>query len=941
MESMEGFLLNLARSKDGARGDHQLRAWMAQVMELAYDSKNCVADYTQSGRARPRDRKGLMGHLQRLARLPKCILLRRRVAIRIRRLKVQAREVSERQQRYSVTAPPLPPPQQQEDDVVNAAIDRRLQIGQPSTHPARNSSRLTILPRPADILKEATGELLRWLEVKPEDYHTRTWPRVLAVVTPDGVNGAAIADGLYNHCKDSSSGELKFDRTVRITIQPRPHAHLLVILLDMLRQLHTDDYFKSMGNGAETWDLAQVKEKLKESLRGQKLLIVLSGLDYFETWASIRTSLETFECSAGSAVVLCTKDRLVAGYCSPDETKVYSLVDFYSKIAVSLLDPSKFIPDEGQRLRLIIEEVLRKCRADAYCTNLFLHALISNPNRKEQEFRSLSRSLDPKELIFSGSLDPKEPFERKNRMIAFCYQGLPKDYQNCLWYSTVFTRGIFKVRRASLLRWWVAEGLIKGVAEAERCCDALFTQDLLLPREVSGSGKKKSCGVNPLVFPMIKEAIKDETVFDTNQLPADDLELRFSIRNGIRLRQSVTKTESNILVDSMMPPKKNTNMEEQMKRMMKFLKSLPTSSSFRLLRVLELEGYKGFKKQHLKNICKIHQLKYLSLRNTDVVQFPDEIDHLLNLETLDIRGTRVQVVNAVLPRLKHLLAGRIDCASKEDIAKSKESFSTVHLPRGVAEMKYLEILSHVKVSNSTKELIGVGDKLQHLRKLGVVLCGKKANLDDLFLQIDKLNSLVSLSIRVEPPVNRDAVDAAVLTPPRSLESLHICGVRSWFPARIKELHQLTKITLRDTFLKDDALAVLGTLGSLLCLKLRYHAFAEATIIFRDGQFSNLMEVVIEDDNLRSIIFASGTAPKLCKMVWSFSRMECLSGVQHLSSLQFLDLNRGTCDSNGLRDLQRDINGLRDLQGDIPTKVHFNLNPPEDGQGSGGITTTTH
>ena len=107
MDSIKGFLMKLAGTEEGAGDDLQVRAWMAQVMELAYDSRNCIEDYAQSGRPPgARDRKGLAGRLLRLAWLPKRLLVRRRVATRIRGLKVRVREIGQRQQRYAVLAPP-------------------------------------------------------------------------------------------------------------------------------------------------------------------------------------------------------------------------------------------------------------------------------------------------------------------------------------------------------------------------------------------------------------------------------------------------------------------------------------------------------------------------------------------------------------------------------------------------------------------------------------------------------------------------------------------------------------------------------------------------------------------------------------------------------------------------------------------------------------------
>jgi hypothetical protein len=129
------------------------------------------------------------------------------------------------------------------------------------------------------------------------------------------------------------------------------------------------------------------------------------------------------------------------------------------------------------------------------------------------------------------------------------------------------------------------------------------------------------------------------------------------------------------------------------------------------------------------------------------------------------------VFESTLPKsLKHLLAGRVDCLGDDAVTvKSKESFSTVRMPSGIpaGDMSKLEILSHVWVSDSAKELDNLGEKLKQLRKLGVVLCGgSKANLKDLFAQINKLHTtLRSLSIRMKPVSSWGSTEAVLMTPP--------------------------------------------------------------------------------------------------------------------------------------------------------------------------------
>lgn len=946
MESINGLLRHLAGTKERA-SDHQVRAWIKQVMELAYDSNNCIERYART-RSRSRGRKGFLGHLRQAAGLPWAVAVRRRLATRIRKLKVRAREVGERQQRYGVTIP-LPP--KMDGTAISDAHANMYRLLEYSSAP-RETLGGDAYQRAAAIdsesgtdhmLKEYSKKLISWLEFGAgQDRSQVRRPRLSVVVIKahGAADGAILADKVYRHYKpeqlpssDSPAPPSPFQYRLRVTIRHRPPI-LVEVLLDILRQLQSEGCVECMGDNVDAWDEARFMEMLQRCMRGKRFLLFLPNVDYLQIWCRIEELLASIDCGDGSAVVLSSKDKEVMDEVGiendsrlPREIFSYSHVDFHHKKAILLL-PINFDADASMK----VKEVLNKCDMDDYCTKLFLHALHHNPNRTTEELNILSESLSPARC--SNAID------KRIRLAAFCYHGLPDQYKNCLRYTAAFVRGSYGVRRSSLTRRWVAEGLITRSGqpteheEAERCVSTLLSLNLLIPgkrrRGASAiEGKAKTCSVNTPVIDMVHGGRSIGTTFvddflDTNHLPLD-LDLHFSIRNGTRIRQ----LDGSSSEPRPPPPKK------QMESVMEFLRKLPSSSRLSLLRVLDLEGCEGFTKRHLNNICKIHKLKYLSLRRTEITRLPKLLHQLEQLETIDIRQTRVHAFESALPKsLKHLLAGRIDCPG-EDAAtvKSKESFSTVRMPGDVpaGNMDKLEILSHVRVYDSGKELANVGEKMKQLRKLGIVMCGgSRANPEDLFVQINELHGcLRSLSIRMEPVGSWSSNEPVIMTPPMLLESLRICGIRGWLPRRIKELGNLAKVTLRDTLLDEDALGVLGTLKGLRCLRLRYRSFFAGALTFVSGSFPFLTDLVVEDNMLTTFIFRLGASPKLANIVWSFKQMESLTGIKNLGSLKRIELN--CLAENGV------TNEYRPLQQEIkehpnkPTLVCQLHNPSVDDQ----------
>ncbi|CAL4987114.1 unnamed protein product [Urochloa decumbens] len=763
--------------------------------------------------------------------------------------------------------------------------------------------------------------------------------RVVTILVKDGTDEAAVGEAVLKRYNILRDADKLFDRWLyggrhalhvsvrRPPILPEIIVHIANQAKKKQRQMEAsrhplyyypgssqavsaagDDEFKDWKQAEDS--MPKIYDSGHPRLRRQ--LLILSGL----SCPKILDDLKSFLCRLPItrpfkfAIALCTNDTQAAADCSYPATDneqpiTYSLLNIYMERAMSLLPSSYKDDDTPPTVSSIIWEIIKECSPDEVCMKMILHALYYNPDMTKQDMKRLKDSL-----VGTGHE------EKENRIINFCYQSLPNDYKNCLWYSSVFTRGIdppARVRRGSLLRRWMAQGLIKEEDEAIRCFDAMVKQKFINSHQVSGMGKVKSCAVHALVDDLIRrECPTVEDLLLNNQLPIGNLELLYSIRNGMKLHLASSSVTITSLLNSM------------------------SSTSMELLGVLDLEGHNDLNSKDLSTICKIRKLKYLSLRSTNVDHLPKQIGQLENLETLDIRGTKVLVFHTVLPKLKHLLAGRIIDGQDTDVIKSKESFSTVCMPRAVGNMEKLEILSHVKVTDGRKELINVGDKLEHLKKLGVVLSGKKASLKDLFLQIEKLNRcLRSLSIRMEPPGDWDAAEVILLRPPKLLESLHICSIRRGLPPRIKELHHLAKITLRDTFLKQDDLCVLGMLPKLRFLGLFYHSFGEGTITFGDSgrdlffrdfeddlNFKNLADIAIEEDTITSVTL--NILPKLEKMTWSFSYMESLSGVQNVRSLTHLFLNGGSYNPEGLQKLQREIDRNR---------IDFKLNPPQHGEES--------
>uniref|UniRef100_A0ACD5YYW0 Uncharacterized protein n=1 Tax=Avena sativa TaxID=4498 RepID=A0ACD5YYW0_AVESA len=797
------------------------------------------------------------------------------------------------------------------------------------------------------------AERLRWLlHILKDDfmeekvYHTGHRPRVVAIVTPpvdnignddddvedpeelaEEVHATELARKVYDHPSTSSHFDTK------VWVNAKHNSLLEERLKSILHQVLPGDTSTSVDNNQDPteaekmewdgWSVEKLKSKIAECLNGKRFLIVLADPEDDSSWREITSALPDH----GDSSVIVTPNIehmaqfdgwytaswffLLMGASSRYHVHFCSNLVGLRKVAAQLVGDDQ--PQGG------ISAILKKCLWDSYATKMFLQALYANPHRSDAELGRLSHGLR-----YANSVG------NARRMVRFCFDDLPRQYQSCLVCLSVFPPGKFK--RASLVRRWAAENFVSArdgmtaVDEAGRCFDALVARGLLEPVDIGAAGKVKSCMIHPHVLLFITKIAKKDAIIDNTNIPPDFAH-RLSTRGGILhllLENQAAANSNNFCCWGVIRGRRHTpqTSKDLCHQVVTLLNSFPSSSDqLGLVKLLDLEGCKGLKKRTLKKICdKIFQLKYLSLRNSDATELPKEINKLRYLETLDIRQTKVQSFPAntvALPKLMHLLAGCPDNESSKATGSDKP-FSTVRLPTKISSMTNMQVLSHVEVSESDMdELEDVGRKL-HLRKLGVVIRGEHPPRV-LRRVVGMLHeSLCSLSVHIEQGRNEGEVgskeDGAngsndfVLDEndiPKSLESLNIKGKINEVPTWIKLLHRLSKITLCHTKLRDEDIQRLGGIANLRCIRLWHMSYTEKKITFSKSGFRKLEFLVIEDSCICNIEFDEDAAPRLKKIVWSFTTAEVtLSGIKKLQSLKEI-LIGGSCDMTHLSEIRKE------------------------------------
>uniref|UniRef100_A0ACD5W5A9 Uncharacterized protein n=1 Tax=Avena sativa TaxID=4498 RepID=A0ACD5W5A9_AVESA len=868
LESMNAFLHQLAEASTDH--DYLVRQWRKQVRDLAIDTQCCIDLYAHRvGRARAPRARGVWGHVHRAIFFLQTIPARHQVATQVRELKTRARDISERRQRYSVQVLPK----------ATNEIDGRSGCGGGNALLLHNAYRRGLVD--IEPLKDETLLLIHWLckqaLLHPEETEAGPgWPIVvIAVVAHDKADVGDLVKEVYNH----SSLPGLFDCKAFVTIQ-RP-LFLPQVLDDMIQKLRIPHEAAS-----DYQQQQQQLEELKRQVKGRRFFVVVENPDYPSPWNEMKNILGSSGCSPGSVIMVITKDSELAQRFSPDRTMKHSFVQVFLEKA------NRLVPVEwDDEKRGIIHHVLEKCDLDLFCMRLFLGALYIHPYISKKQLVDLCTSLDSSSTAWPDA-DTATSTCIRMRMMWFCYEMLPKMTRTCLLYLSIFPPNSC-VRRTSLVRRWVAEGpVIQGDGRelardtAERCFDDLVALGFMAISKAGNLDSVISCKVHRFVHDFITKLVKQES-FGDERLPSS-LARHLSVSTYVQWHQV-------------------SHRKQQQGDITTFIESLPTFYRVASLKLMDLDYCKYLKNKHMKIICNnLFLLKYLSIRSTKISHLPREINKLQQLEMLDIRQTRVPssaTKGLLIPMLKHLLAGPI---SNRVGTSPEEEFSTVRMPCKIGEMIEMETLSHVQVAEDDDEKLEHVKNLKRLRNLGVVIHGKQDNINRLLRAVTELSEcLCKLSVWVRPP--RKGRNNVVLhmgieiidSLPKSLEILSINGITGGLPDWIEDLPHLTEITLRQTFLADGSMQMLGKLEGLRCLTLRHRSYIEDSLTFKTNEFKNINCLVIQGaSDIKRIIFEFGTAPKLAKIVWTFTSMDITAdtivGLGNLPNLKKVEFN-GDCD----------------------------------------------
>ncbi|TVU23683.1 hypothetical protein EJB05_26062, partial [Eragrostis curvula] len=478
-----------------------------------------------------------------------------------------------------------------------------------------------------------------------------------------------LAKAVFNKIKD------KFHCTVFVTVS---HNHVIEkIFKDILYEL---DGGKYENIHTKMLDLKQLMDLVKKLLMDKRYLIVIDDMWDITTWKILKCVLS--ENNTRSRVIITTRIMEVAKHIGGFyELKLLthenSKILFYKRIFESEdRCPSQFYE--------VSEKILKKCGGVPLAI-LTTSSLLPHKLEDINEWHRLCDSI-------GSGLGGSHDLDNMRKILSLSYYDLPSHLKTCLLYLSLFPEDYW-FRRDRLIWRWIAENFIRHRERdqslfevGENYFNQLSNRNLIQISKTNVEGMPQSCRVHDMVLDLICSLSKEES-FVTTRL--GDTSMPSSRCNIRRLSLHSTSWPGNG-----MPKLRSLGIFGGAS----IFDSMPSLSSCKLLQVLDLEYCNLKNHLSMKFVGDLIHLRYLGLRHTYYEgKLPEELSKLQFLQTLDLKGARVEKLPTSLVRLRQLVCLCVD--------------SDTMLPSGLGKITSLERLSGAMDSKFILE------ELRHLTRL--------------------------------------------------------------------------------------------------------------------------------------------------------------------------------------------------------------------------------
>ncbi|OMO58719.1 Disease resistance protein [Corchorus olitorius] len=787
-------------------------AWISSVRDMVFEVEDIIDEFTYHV-----NKQKQLGFFPKVIRYPGNLLLRRKVAVKLRDINQRIKSIAERNQRYGGA---------------NQIEGAYMNFGGTSLNYdpnwLRNFSESSLFLKDDDLvgIEKAQKKLLGWL------LHEEPRRTIVSVVGMGGLGKTTLVANTFN----KHIVKQHFDCCAWITVSQQYGIQL--ILKSMIKEVYKKAN-EQIPENLSSMSYRDLVETLVEILQTKRYLIVLDDVWHINFWHDISVALPTN--IIGSRILLTTRMEDIASFEFDVINYVLPLSPLTDEASRNLFCKKAFASKQAQ-CPPYLDPLARKLVAKCEGLPLAIVALggLMSSKRSLAEWNEIYSNLN-------WELSENDKFERLKYISLLSYHDLSYRLKQCFLYCCIFPED-YLIKRRRLIRLWMAEGFVEPIKDstpelvAERYLMELICRGLLQVVTRNESGRPKRCKMHDVLRELALSISKAE-----NFVAISDVEdcgiRRLSIKakeHGIKAGKGIGKLRSLLVftVDDISQSSFNR---------------LP--SGFKLLNVLDLEDTPI--DELPGELVNLFNLRYLNLTRTKVKELPKSIGKLFNLQSLIAEETQIKELPPGIVKLKnlrHLIAYRYSVDYLEF-----EYALGISVPSNICSLERLQLLSIVEASDNLIKQLSRMTQLKSFHILKV----READEENLCASIGNmrlLRYLMVMSCNEDEILKMDALEVA----PPLLEKLLLAGKLGKVPRWFNSLHSLTYLYLHWSRLREDFLPHIQALPNLGTLKL-INAYEGERLCFLEG-FQKLKILMIwKFPHLKEIVINQGMMPGLEKL----------------------------------------------------------------------------
>ncbi|KAK3220689.1 hypothetical protein Dsin_014659 [Dipteronia sinensis] len=778
--------------------DQRVRNWVKDIRNAAYDAEDIVDTFVLKMESRRRQ-----GYIKRYVHIFKELLDLRKVGNEIEAFRARISDISNSCETYGIKS-----------------------IGEWTGCTSRERLRQLRRSSPRGVDKDIIGMEKDVAQLVAQLLKKENQLTVISLVGMGGIGKTTLAKKVFNH--RVVRGHFNSLAWIYVSQEYRTKDILFGIIKEVIRP--TKEQLEMMDNIQEE----ELEKMLYEHLQEKQYLVVLDDIWTTEAWDLLKRAFPDVD--NGSKVMLTTRNRDVALHADP-RTTPYELRLLGEEDSWELFLRKAFLDSTDENCPQEFEDIGR--RIVEKCDGLPLAIIVAGGLLSRKGLLSeWERVLNNIDSHFAKGQNGVLS------ILALSYIDLPYYLKFCFLHLSFFPED-FVISARKLFQLWIAEGLIPQREErmeviAEDYLNELIDRNMIQVVRISASKRVKQCRIHDVMRDLSIFKAKEEIFMEI----CGKIELSPSIKSR---HQSVHSNFDRYFASKPSIPGLRSLLlfhRYDPANSMKFLHFDTICGSFKLLRVLDLENMQISYLQ--REIGRLINLRYLSLKNTGINKLPSSMRNLKSLQTLDISGIvslkKIPDMICKMENLRHLYMNALTCTGK----------------LGIDTLENLQTLSRIHIDNwKVKNL----RNLLNLRKLGVAVCSG-SDLNRFFNSIAELKRLESLRlVPFDTDIHLPSLPGISLL--HSVTKLCLEGRIRMLPPPHEFPPNITQLTLHSSFLYVNPMGVLKQLPKLSILRLRKQSYTDNQMTIYAGGFPLLNFLELEGlEGLEHLTIQDGAMPRL-------------------------------------------------------------------------------